>query len=497
VTFLDLFEGALADRADSPAYGDVTYGELDRGARRVALRLAALGLQSGERIALYTENRIGFVYAYLAALRSRLIVVPTNVMYRASDLSHVLENSGAACAIVSHTTREFIANVPNAPRMLAVEEVERWACDASIEALEPARAQPDEIAVVLYTSGTTGRSKGAMLTHGNLAAIAAQIVAAWRWTSSDVLLIALPLFHMHGLGAALCGTLAAGARIVVHERFDADRVLDELRSGAYTMFFGVPTMYVRLLERAAGAPVPPLRLYVSGSAALSSDTHAAFAKRFGAQILERYGATEFGFALSNRYGGPRIPGAVGVPTPGTSVRVVVPGGVEAVPPGEVGELLVAGPTVFKGYWSAPDATEAAFVADGDGRRWYRSGDFALYDRRDDVYHIVGRSKDLIISGGFNIYPREVEDEIERFAGVRACAVIGVPDPARGELPVAFVECDGPLDEASLLAQLRERIASYKVPKALCVVDELPRNALGKIEKARLKELAIAPPYRAR
>jgi len=489
VTLLDLFFAALADRPGAPGFDDATYAQLDVGAGRVAARFAARGLRAGDRVALYTENRLGFVYAYLAALRLGLIVVPTNVLYRASDLNHVLENSGAACVVVSAATREFLAALPVAHVAVDIEDVERWAADPSLVPAQMYRCDPDDVAIVLYTSGTTGRSKGAMLTHANLAAIAAQIVASWRWTASDVLLVALPLFHMHGLGAALNGTLAAGGRVVVHERFDADRVLAELRSGAYTMFFGVPTMYVRLLERAGDQPVPPLRLYVSGSAPLPADVHAAFARRFGAQILERYGATEFGFALTNRYGGPRVPGAVGIPSPGTSVLVAAPGGVEAVAPGEVGELLVAGPTVFKGYWNAPEASQAAVAVGADGKRWYRSGDLARYDPPSDTYSIVGRLREVIISGGFNVYPREVEDEIERFAGVRGCAVVGVNDPLRGELPVAFLECDAPIDEATLLCGLRERIASYKLPKAVWVVDALPRNALGKIEKAKLRETA--------
>jgi malonyl-CoA/methylmalonyl-CoA synthetase len=489
VTLLDLFDAALADRPAALAFNDVTYTQLDAGARRVAGRFAALGLARGDRLALYTENRVGFVYAYLAALRLGLVVVPTNVLYRASDLHHVLQNSGAACVVVSVATREFPAALPRPPALLAVEDVECWAADVRAEPVVGQCPQPDDVAIVLYTSGTTGRSKGAMLTHGNIAAIAAQIVASWRWTANDALLVALPLFHMHGLGAALNGSLAAGGRIVVHERFDADRVLAALRSGTFTMFFGVPTMYVRLLEHAGDLPAPNLRLYVSGSAALSADVHAAFARAFGAQILERYGATEFGFALTNRYGGPRVAGSVGIPTPGTAVAVVTGGGTKRVAPGKVGELLVAGPTVFKGYWNAPDATAAAFALDPDGTRWYRSGDLACYDRQADVFRIVGRTKDVIISGGFNVYPREIEDEIERFAGVRACAVVGVGDAARGELPVAFLECDGAVDIAALLGMLRRNLASFKVPKAIYVVDALPRNALGKVEKARLREAA--------
>ena len=491
MTLLDLFDGALADRGASLAYGAVSYEALHAGARRVATKLSELGLQRADRLALYVENRIGFVYAYLAGLRLGVVIVPTNVLYRAHDLAHVLENSQAARIVVSAQTAPHVAGVVHAPPSIDVADIERWANDASISQAMPPKPGPDDVAVIMYTSGTTGRAKGAMQTHATFGAIAAQLVAAWRWQSSDTLLIALPLFHMHGLGSALNGTLAAGARIVVDERFDAERILEQLRSGEFTMFFGVPTMYVRLLERSDGPPLPPLRLFVSGSAALSSDVHVAFERTFGARILERYGATEFGFPLGNRYCGPRVPGSVGVPMPGARVAVVKPDSLERVALGEVGELLVAGPGVFAGYWNLPDATASAFAIEPGGTRWYRSGDLASYDVEHDVYRIVGRLKELIISGGFNVYPREIEDVIERFPGVRAAAVVGLPDPARGELPVAFVEADPGFSGEALLADLREKLASFKVPKAVHIVDELPRNAMGKVEKTRLRAPATA------
>ncbi len=489
MTILDLFDAALADRAGHLAVDGATYEDLHAGALRVAGLLEDAGLRPGDRLALYVENRIGFVYAYLAALRLGVVAVPVNVLYRSSDLAHVLDDAGAAAVVTSAGTHAHVAPLPWSPPAIGVDAIEACARDAAQPALAPARVPgPADVAVILYTSGTTGRSKGAMLTHGNLAAIAAQIVVAWRWSAADSLLVALPLFHMHGLGAALNGTLAAGARLTVHERFDAARVLGELRGGEHTMFFGVPTMYVRMLETAGDEPVPPLRLYVSGSAALSPAVHAEFRRRFGAEILERLGATEFGFALTNRYGGPRVAGSVGVPPPGTAVAIVAPGTVDPVAAGDTGELLVSGPTVFAGYWNQPDATHAAFATQADGTRWYRSGDLARYSPEEGVYRIVGRLKELIISGGFNVYPREVELEIERDETVRACAVVGVADAARGELPVAFVEAGAGFDEATLLTRLRGRLASFKVPKAVYVVEALPRNALGKVEKQRL-----APP----
>lgn len=486
MTLLDLFDDALKDRAEAYAVNEVTYAQLHRGARRVARRLAELGVDRGDRVSLYCENRIGVVYAYLALLRLGAIAVPTNVLYRSADLQHIVDDAQAERMIVGATTREHAAVLRSAPATIDAGKIERWATDEAIAPLEATPVmQQSDIAAIIYTSGTTGRSKGAMITHGNFATIATQLVTAWRWTPSDTLVIALPLFHLHGLGAALNGTLSAGARLILHERFDAERILADLRRPEATMFFGVPTMYVRLLEAIGEGPAPHLRLCVSGSAALSAEIHRAFAARFGVEILERYGATEFGFALTNRYAGPRVAGSVGVPFVGTAVRVAPVDGVDPLPAGEVGELLVSGPNVFAGYWNLPEATAAAFVADADGTRWYRSGDLATYDTEHDVYRIVGRLKELIITGGFNVYPREIENEIDRYPNVVASAVVGMPDAARGELPIAFVEVRGDFDGEALLAYLRERLASFKVPREVRVVDALPRNAMGKIEKGRL------------
>ncbi len=486
---LDLFDGALADRAGALALDDRTFADLHAGARRVALRLYDRGVRAGDRVAIYCENRHGFVLAYLATLRLGAVAVPVNVLYRASDLAHVLRDARPAAIVRSTAVASFVdeANAGVAT-VVDVSDVESWAT-----ALDPPpydtreRPQPDDAALIVYTSGTTGKSKGATLSHANVAAIAAQVTAAWRWQSSDTLLLTLPLFHVHGLIAGLTASLCAGGRIVLRERFDARDVLDRLSRGDVTMFFGVPTMYVRLLETLhEGAAPPLLRLYVSGSAALPADVHRAFEQRFGASILERYGATEFGFALGNRYGGPRVPGSVGVPFPGVRVRVAAPESVAPLPPGEIGELLVSGPNVFRGYWERDDDTREAFLVGDDATRWYRSGDLARYDAKHDVYRIVGRIKELIITGGFNVYPREVEDAIEAIAGVRACAVVGKPDAARGELPIAFVETDAVVSADTIVSTLRNRLAGFKVPKEIRFVETLPRNAMGKIDKPALR-----------
>jgi malonyl-CoA/methylmalonyl-CoA synthetase len=489
VTLLDLFDASVAERGAALAVNDVSYRDLDAGIARVAHGLRERGLRAGDRIALFCENRLAFVYVYLAALRLGAISVPANILYRASDLAHVLTDADVSLVLASAETVSHLATL--APyEIVAAETVEAWAADpAAPSATFDAVPSPDAPAVIVYTSGTTGRSKGAVLTHGNVAVIAAQLTTAWRWTANDTLAIALPLFHVHGLCAALNGTLACGGRLLLEKRFDAAAMLRRLEQPGVTMFFGVPTMYVRLLELPEPIAFPALRLCVSGSAALSADVFERFAARFGITILERYGATEFGFALSNRFGGPRVAGSVGVPLPGVRVKIASDdnGGAAA---NAVGELLVSGPNVFAGYWRNPTATATAFTIDRDGTRWYRSGDLAAYDPQHNVYRIVGRLKDLIVSGGFNVYPLEIESEIDRFPGVHASAVVGAPDPVRGESVVAFVEPepDTVVDVAELDGWLRVRIASFKIPKRFEIVAALPRNALGKVEKPKLRAL---------
>jgi malonyl-CoA/methylmalonyl-CoA synthetase len=484
MTLLSVLDAHAAARPQALALDDRSYQDLRLGARRVATGLRDLGVGPGDRVAIYAENSHGFVLAYLGALRAGAIAVPVNVLYRSGDLEHVLADSGARLVCVSAASAPF---VPAGTPTLGLDRVVAWA-DAGRDADELPEPTDDDIALLIYTSGTTGRSKGAMLSHGNALAIAGAVVTAWRWTADDVLLLTLPLFHMHGLGAGLHGTLVAGGRLLLRERFDAGDVIATLGdpAAAVTLFFGVPTMYVRLLEQAPpGARFAGVRLFVSGSAALPATVHQRFAERFGATILERYGATEFGFALGNPIDGPRHAGAVGVPMPGMAVRIVDAAGAD-VAPGAVGEILVAGAGVFRGYWQNPAATAAAFVAGADGVRWYRSGDLGTFDPvRGHV--ITGRLKELIITGGFNVYPSEVEHELLQLPGVRAAAVIGAPHPARGEVPVAFVEADAGFAAGPALEVLRGRLASFKVPRAIEVVSELPRNAMGKVEKTRLRE----------
>ena len=486
-TILEALDAHAGAAPASLAVDELSYRDLQAASLRVATQLRRSGIRTGDRIVLYAENGHAFIYAYLGALRAGAVVVPANVLYRASDLSRVLDDSGASLIVTSELSRAFVPGSISAAT-LDLCDVAAWARDASLddasqENVALAAPLPGDLAVLIYTSGTTGRAKGAMLTHGNLRAIADAVVAAWRWTSRDVLLLTLPLFHVHGLGAGLNGTLVAGARMLLRERFDADDVLATLGRGDATMFFGVPTMYVRLLENAGAARFERVRLFVSGSAALPASVHASFDARFGTSILERYGSTEFGFALTNRYDGPRYAGTVGFPFPGVSVRLI-DNAQHDVAAGSVGEIAVNGPIVCAGYWQNSEATAAAFFHDSDGRRWYRSGDLATFDPQRG-YAIVGRTKELIISGGFNIYPREIEDELVLVPGVRAAAVLGRPDAARGEVPVAFLETDEDADLDAILLTLRSRLASFKVPKVLYRIDALPRNAMGKTDKPSL------------
>ena len=487
--FVDVVRRVVAQRGDAPAIDELSYAELWLQTGRVANKLAAAGVQPGDRVAIYSENRRGFVLAYLALLRLGTIAVPTNVLYRAADLGNIIDDAKPRLIVGSDQTRP---HVPAGMPFIDAAEIEAWAADPAISGDHAdARVDPDDTAIIIYTSGTTGRAKGAMITHGNLSAIGAQLGEAWRWTAADTLLVMLPLFHVHGLCAGLNGTLANGAHVIIRERFDVNEAAKLLQSGDVTMFFGVPTMYVRFIEKIAPQTFEHIRLFVSGSAALPADVHTAFEEKFGVSILERYGSTEFGFPLGNKFDGPRIVGSVGVPMPGVDVMIVAPKTTDRVAPGEVGELLVSGPNVSRGYWDRPEATAESYIQI-DGKRWFRSGDSMRFDAETQVYVVMGRLKELIISGGFNVYPLEVEAEMRLYPGVIDAALVGVHDPARGEMPVAFLEAAPGFDTEAFTAAMRERLASFKIPKTVRVLDALPRNAMGKVEKQKLIQSFSAP-----
>ncbi len=470
---------------------DWSYGRLRGRAENFAAALVAWGLRPGDRVALFLENCPDLLAAYLGAHLASCVVVPVNTQYRRVELGHIFDDAGMRLCFTDRERRPELERVRgDLPDLESIIEVGPELEDFLSGAGDHERALPDgdDLAVVAYTSGTTGRSKGAMLLHRNLVANAEAVCAAWRWTADDTLLLALPLFHTHGLLVAGNGTFFSGASVELHREFDAAAVYDALLEGRVTMFFGVPTMYSRLIREAEGRPErpKPLRLYVSGSAPLSPQVFARFEHLFGERILERYGMTETIMNLTNPYDGERRPGTVGRPFPGQEARVVDIRTREPVPPGEVGEIEVRGPHVFAGYWNRPDATAESFDEEG----WFRTGDLGSVGE-DGYFTISGRTKDLIISGGYNVYAREVEEVVEGCPGVAEAAVVGLPDPEFGERVVAAVVRDDPsLSAEKVVDYCRGNLAGYKKPREVVFVDALPRNALGKVLKHEVRRELI-------
>ncbi len=461
----------------------ITYADLRAQVLAFAGHLASLGIAPGDRVALFLGNSPDFLAAYLGTWLAGGVVVLVNTQYRQVELRHIFTDSGARFCVTDGDLRAELervrADLPALERI--IETGNGFAGMFAVSALP----RGDDLAVIAYTSGTTGRSKGAMLLHRNLIANIANLREAWRWTAADHLLLALPLFHAHGLMVGAHGTLTAGATMTLHRRFDAEQVYRALCTEPLTMFFGVPTMYIRLLQEAerTGVRPRPLRLYVSGSAPLSPQTFAEWKALTGQTILERYGMTETIMNTTNPYDGERRPGTVGMPFPRQEARVVDVRTRRPLPDGETGEIEVRGPHVFAGYWRRPDATAEAFDPEG----WFRTGDLGHRDA-DGYYTISGRAKELIISGGYNIYPREVEEVLERCPGVAEVAVIGLPDAEFGEQVAAVVVPSDPdLTADALIAFCRDQLASYKKPRAVFFTDSLPRNALGKVQKHVLRE----------
>ena len=473
-----------------PEGGVISYADLRSRSARYANALLDLGVEPGDRLLVQADKSAEIICLYLGCLRAGAVFLPLNTAYTLAELEYFIAD--AQPRVVVCTPGKLAAMLPLAQR-LGVAQVVTLGAGASGGTLterasvcEPlcfdVPREDADVAAILYTSGTTGRSKGAMLTHGNLAANASCLKTCWRFTPDDVLLHALPLFHIHGLFVAVNVTLAAGASMVLLDAFEVDAVVAHLP--AVTVFMGVPTHYLRLLQdlRVDRALAANVRLFVSGSAPLLVETHRDWLARTGHAILERYGMTETGMNTSNPYDGERLPGAVGQPLPGVAVRVVDAESGAALPVGAVGMIEIKGPNVFAGYWRMPDRTRAEFRADG----YFVTGDVGSFDA-NGYLHIVGRSKDLIITGGFNVYPREVEAEIDALAGVAESAVFGIPHPDFGEGVAAAVVTRGVLSEAHLLAQLKQRLAGYKCPKRILFVAELPRNTMGKVQKNVLRE----------
>jgi len=472
----------------------LTYAELDVAAAAVAATFAARGVGPGDRVALYLGNRPEFVIAYLAAARLGAPAVPINTAYRRRELAHILSDSRPRLIVTEEAHWPTLEELGPEERgggaeIVTAGQLAGIAANPAAPLSTPAPGGGD-LAFLLYTSGTTGRSKGAMLTHDNVLATVAALLTAWSWREDDKLLLALPLFHTHGLVVGLHCALAAGATVLLRRKFDAAEALDTLARGDATVFFGVPTMYARLVEelrRRRGPRLERVRLFASGSAPLPPETFAAFAELTGHRILERYGMTETGMLLSNPYAGERRPGTVGTALPGVEAPGVNAAGAE-VPPGAEGELEVRGANVFAGYWGDAEKTAASFTADAEGRRWFRTGDLARRDPADGYFTLLGRRGELIISGGFNIYPREIEEVLEALPGVREAAVVGRPHPEWGEAPVAFVVADRPLSEDEIVAHCKRQLAGFKSPRAVRFVEALPRNALGKVQRHLLPPL---------
>ncbi|HTV01504.1 MAG TPA: AMP-binding protein [Luteitalea sp.] len=482
MSLLDLYDLSLLGRGGTSALdvdepnGSVrtlTFGELETRSNQWAHALLARGIQCGDRLAFCLQNRLAVIDLWLAAVKIGAIVVPINVLYRDREISHILRDA---------SPRAVVTTADRATEFTGVEVWDVESLDAASSASRserPAhRAHASTPAALVYTSGTTGAAKGAVLTHGNFAANALALLTAWSIDRHDRYLAALPLFHVHGLGNGIQCWLASGCHMRLVARFEHARAAEWFETYRPTVFFGVPTMYVRLLDvdaDRASAIGRGVRLFVSGSAPLPAQVLEDFHARYGHVILERYGMSETLMNVSNPLVGERRAGTVGMPLPMTTVRIVGADGTD-VGVETTGELWVQGPNVCAGYWNRPDATAAAF-ADG----WFRTGDLGMRSA-DGYITLQGRRSDLIISGGFNIYPREIEEVLTTLPGVREAAVVGMPDAVRGEVPVAYLVTDGDLDAAAVDGLLRSQVASFKVPRGYVRVDALPRTALGKVQK---------------
>ncbi|MFN3615779.1 MAG: malonate--CoA ligase [Rubrimonas sp.] len=467
---------------------DLSYGALFEGAERIAAGLAALGVRPGDRVAAQVEKSIEAIQLYLGTVLAGGVFLPLNTGYTPAEIEYFVTDAEPAVFVCDPRAEAALAPLAaraGAKTLTLGADGAGSLMDARREAgFEAVARGPDDLAAVLYTSGTTGRSKGAMLSHDNLASNAAALAQCWRFTSADRLIHALPIFHTHGLFVATNVTLMAGASVIFMAKFDPDAVIAAMGDGA-TVLMGVPTFYTRLLEHPGLSPeaASGMRLFVAGSAPLLAETHRQWSARTGHAVLERYGMTETSMITSNPYDGERRPGAVGFPLPGVAVRVADPETGAELPRGEIGGVEVKGPNVFKGYWRMPEKTAEEFRKDG----WFITGDLGMIDA-DGYLVIVGRSKDMVITGGYNVYPKEIEALIDDLPGVKESAVIGVPHPDFGEgvVAVVAVEPGATVAEAAVMAALEGRLARYKQPKRVILTADLPRNTMGKVQKAALR-----------
>ncbi|MGY8526049.1 malonate--CoA ligase [Paracidovorax citrulli] len=482
-----------------------SWNDLDRATAKLANLLLSLDLPEGSRVAVQVEKSPEALFLYLATLRAGYVYLPLNTAYQEAEIDYFIGNAEPAVVVCSTANFGWVSKIAfrhGTRNVFSLDEdragtlPERAASQE--DHFETVQREADDLAAILYTSGTTGRSKGAMLSHGNLSSNALTLHEAWGWRSDDVLLHMLPIFHVHGLFVASHGALLAGAKMIWAPKLDMNQLLQYLPRS--TVMMGVPTYYVRMVQepRFTAETCRNMRLFISGSAPLLLETFDAFRERSGHTILERYGMSETVMLVSNPYDrsqGERIGGTVGRPLPGVQVRVVDGEG-KPCAPGEIGNVEVKGPNVFQGYWRMPEKTREEFTADG----WFKTGDVGRFggaivgmsgERKvpDDYLTIVGRSKDLIISGGYNVYPKEIESFLDEMPGVQESAVIGVPHADFGEAVIAVVvgKPGAQLDEAALIGTLKHRIANFKVPKRIHVVDELPRNTMGKVQKNVLRQ----------
>ncbi|MEY4467279.1 MAG: hypothetical protein RIR21_1072 [Pseudomonadota bacterium] len=471
-----------------------SWRDLERGSAKIANLLESLNLPSGSRIAAQVEKSPEALMLYLATVRAGFVYLPLNTAYRAAEMSYFIEDAAPAVVVCAPENFGWVSQIAfknDTGHVFTLDEPRNGRNRGSLlsraahlsDEFTTVHREADDLAAILYTSGTTGRSKGAMLSHGNLAANIKVLHEVWHWQAGDVLLHALPLFHIHGLFVAAHGALMNGSKMIFLSKFDSASVIHHLPRS--TIFMGVPTYYVRLLSdpQFDRSTCEKVRLFVSGSAPLLTETFDDFKQRTGHTILERYGMSETGMLTSNPYEGNRKAGTVGPALPDVSVRIVTTQGTHCAVD-EIGDIQVKGPNVFQGYWQMPEKTAEEFTSD----RYFKTGDVGRMDNEGYI-SIVGRSKDLIISGGYNVYPKEIESVIDELPGVLESAVIGIAHPDFGEAVTAvIVPRDGyKLSETDIIAVLKEKIANFKVPKHVHVVEELPRNTMGKVQKNLLRE----------
>jgi malonyl-CoA/methylmalonyl-CoA synthetase len=472
--------------------------DLERSTAMVANLLQSLGLPEGSRVAVQVEKSVEALILYLATLRAGYVFLPLNTAYQSAEIEYFIGNAEPAVVVCSGANFAWVSKIAfkaGTQHVFTLNE-DRTGSLLDRAALQsdrhtPVQRRADDLAAILYTSGTTGRSKGAMLTHGNMLSNALTLKDYWGWKKGDVLIHALPIFHVHGLFVAIHGALINGSKMIWMAKFDPKRVISYMQQA--TVFMGVPTLYVRMLAEPSlnKAAVQNMRLFVAGSAPLLIETFTEWQERTGHTILERYGMSETAMLTSNPYAADkryakqseRRGGTVGFPLPGVTLRVRGDDGQE-MPVGEIGGIQVKGPNVFKGYWRMPEKTAEEFTPDG----FFKTGDVGKVDERGYVT-IVGRSKDLIISGGYNVYPAEIEGYINDMKGVAESAVVGVPHPDFGEVGVAVVTLKpgASVQPEAVLAELKAKLANFKIPKRCFVVPELPRNTMGKVQKNLLRD----------